>query len=295
MNKGTPFLLVAVALFIACCIRSPEEPLLGMTVVRPADEMVMVYVPPGEFQMGSDERDIESAFELCTHYWGSCDRERFYDELPQHAVDLDDFWIDRTEVKNEQYGGCVEEGIRGEPACWAGPQFDDPDQPVVCVTWNQARAYCEWVGGRLPTEAEWEYAARGRGGRRYPWGDSFVGAWLNYCDETCGRARSDAAWNDGQYYTAPVGHYPDGASWYGALDMAGNVSEWVGDWYGSYDSKRSLNPSGPADGHLRAIRGGSWFLTRVETRTTWRGELGPGSWFDNLGFRCVIPALQGER
>jgi formylglycine-generating enzyme required for sulfatase activity len=193
------------------------------------------------------------------------------------------------------YPGCLFwPGIRSIPVVlgpsgilWAGLQFDDPDQPVGCVTWNQAQAYCEWVGGRLPTEAEWEYAARGPDGYRYPWGNSFVGAWLNYCDETCGRPRSDTAWDDGQLYAAQVGHYPDGASWCGALDIAGNVSEWVGDWHGSYDSKWSANPLGPANGHLRVIRGGSWFLTRAETRATWRGELGPGIWFDDLGFRCV--------
>jgi formylglycine-generating enzyme required for sulfatase activity len=252
----------------------------------------MVYVPAGEFPMGSDEDDIESAFELCTQYWGHCDRERFYDERPQHPVALDEYCIDRTEVTNEQYRRCVEAGMCEEPACWGGLQFDDPDQPVVCVTWDQAQAYCEWVGGRLPTEAEWEYAARGPEGLLYPWGNSFAGARLNYCDQTCGRARSDPAWNDGQLYAAPVGHYPDGASWCGALDLAGNVSEWVGDWHGSYDSTPSANPSGPASGHLRVLRGGSWFLTRAETRATWRGELGSATWFDDLGFRCVIPDLQ---
>jgi formylglycine-generating enzyme required for sulfatase activity len=118
---------------------------------------------------------------------------------------------------------------------------------------------------------------------------ALVGAWLNYCDETCGRARSDPAWNDGRYYSAPVGSYPDGSSWSGALDMAGNVSEWVSDWYGRYDGHESRNPVGPAQGHLRAIRGGSWFLTPVEARTTWRAGIGPGSWFDDLGFRCVMP------
>jgi serine/threonine-protein kinase len=257
--------------------------------------MVMVYVPSGEFEMGSDEGHVESAFELCAHYWGDCDRERFYDELPQHTVALDSYWIDRTEVSNDQYRGCVEAEICEEPACGAGLQFDDPDQPLVCVTWHQAQAYCEWVGGRLPTEAEWEYAARGPEGRRYPWGNSFVGAWLNYCDETCGRARSDPAWNDGQLYASPVGYYPEGASWSGALDMAGNVSEWVGDWYGRYEPDYGVNPVGPAEGHSRVIRGGSWFLTRAETRTAWRQGIGPGVWFDDVGFRCVIPVREEER
>jgi serine/threonine-protein kinase len=294
MKKRIPFLLSVVLLFIAGCFRSQEKPSLGTTYVRPADGMVMVYVPAGEFQMGSTEADMKSAFELCTHYWDNCDYERFYDEQPQHTVVLDGYWLDRTEVTNDQYRTCVETGLCAEPGCWAGSQFDDPDQPIVCVTWHQAQAYCNWVGGRLPTEAEWEFAARGPTGLKYPWGNDFEGAWLNYCDATCGRPRSDKAWNDGQLYSAPVGSYPAGASWCGALDMAGNVSEWVADWYGGYEPTVKLNPAGAATGNLRAIRGGSWFLTRVEARTTWREGIWPSHWFDDLGFRCLIPVLPSE-
>lgn len=288
-SMGRACLLSFAVLALVGCARFPVEPMLGRAMMRPADGMVMRRVPAGAYPMGSSEAEVEHAFERCTHYWGECSRTRFHDELPQHRVALDGYWIDRTEVTNQQYHSCVQAGVCEQPACWSGAQFNDPRQPVVCVTWHQAQAYCGWVGGRLPTEAEWEYAACGPEGLRYPWGNAFVGAWLNYCDETCGRARSDPAWNDGQYYSAPVGSYPDGSSWCGALDMAGNVSEWVSDWYGRYDGHESRNPVGPAQGHLRAIRGGSWFLTPVEARTTWRAGIGPGSWFDDLGFRCVMP------
>ena len=114
----------------------------------------MVYVPPGDFQMGSTGDEIKSAFELCTHFWENCDEERFNNEQPQHTVVLDSYWIDRTEVTNEQYRNCVESDVCEEPACWAGSQFNRPEQPIVCVTWYQAQAYCDWVGGRLPSEAE---------------------------------------------------------------------------------------------------------------------------------------------
>ena len=289
MGRQTGILLVVALFVLAGCSESPTEPLLGATATRPIDGMQLVYVPAGQFQMGSSSEEIQDAFELCKRYWGNCDLERFHDEQPRHRVILDGFWIDRTEVTNRQYRMCVDSGYCQEPACWRGPQFNAPEQPVVCVSWYQAEAYCEWIGGRLPTEAEWEYAARGPKGVRYPWGNPFVGDRLNYCDATCGRPRSDAEWNDGQLYSAPPGQYPAGATWCGALDMAGNVSEWVADWYGNYSPDRQVNPTGPSEGFLRAIRGGSWFLTRAETRTVWREGLPPSAWFDDLGFRCVMP------
>lgn len=294
MNRGIPFLFILFPSMIVGCSQFQEKPTLGEIYLRPVDEMVMVYVLPGEFQMGSNEDEINSAFDVCTDFWDNCDYERFIDEQPLHTVVIDGFWIDRTEVTNEQYQKCVETKVCEEPMCWSGSQFNDLDQPVVCVTWYQARSYCDWVGGRLPTEAEWEYVARGPTGLLYPWGNAFEGANLNYCDATCGRPRSDIAYNDGQLYSAPVGSYPVGASWCGALDMAGNVSEWVADWYGTYDPKMKVNPLGSVAGYSRVIRGGSWFLTRVEARTTWREGILPDNWFDDLGFRCVIPAIQKE-
>lgn len=244
-------------------------------------------VPAGDFLMGSTPEEIQPAQELCEQVWTACNEIRFQDELPQHRVQVDAFWLDQTEVSNAQYRRCVDAGTCTNPFCWEGLQFNAPQQPVVCVIWQQAQDYCTWVGGRLPTEAEWEYAARGPESLLYPWGNEFNGSKLNYCDATCRRRRSDTTFNDGQYYSAPVGMYPGGASWCGALDMAGNVSEWVADWFGFYAAGTQSNPTGPSAGRTRLIRGGSWFFTRVEARTAWREGMNPDIWFDDIGFRCA--------
>jgi formylglycine-generating enzyme required for sulfatase activity len=240
------------------------------TQVRPADKMVMVYVPAGGFPMGSLQGDD--------------------DERPVHNVILDAFWIDRTEVTNAQYALCVNDGW-----CEASSYADDTDyngdgHPVVGVSWYNANAYCEWVGGRLPTEAEWEYAARGPEGHIYPWGDTFGGRRLNFCDANCVfTAHQDAAHDDGYEKTAPVGSYPGGASWCGALDMAGNVWEWVADWYDAeyYDHSPAKNPLGPSSGEGRGIRGGSWGQDANSARCANRNLDYPTETFDINGFRCV--------
>ncbi len=212
----------------------------GDTWSRPADGMVMVYVPAGEFPMGSDEGD-DLAFD---------------DEFPQHTVYLDAFWIDRTEVTVAMFRAYVgdtghvttaeEEGggyawVEGEGWKWVdGADWQHPfgqesaaqdDHPVVQVSGYDVMAYCEWAGGQLPTEAQWEKAAWGTDERIYPWGDAFGGNELNYCDANCPGDWRDEEHDDGYAFTAPVGSYPDGVSPYGALDMAGNVWEWVSDWY----------------------------------------------------------------
>jgi formylglycine-generating enzyme required for sulfatase activity len=234
-------------------------PALGDTQVRPADDMVMVYVPGGTFPMGSAEDDPESV----------------PDELPQHLVTLDGFWIDQTEVANAQFVGFLNEhGNRDEQGVkmivldegYAQiSQEDDQfvtseaalDRPVVMVTWHGAVAYCEWAGGRLPTEAEWEYAARGPEGNLYPWGNS---------PPTCDLA------NYGTCIGVPVqvGSRPAGASWCGALEMAGNVWEWVTDWFEPYSDLAQENPTGPASGDVPVLRGGGWHAPRWEIRAAYR-------------------------
>jgi len=224
--------------------RPPPEASIGDTWTRPADDMVMVYVPAGEFLMGSSDADDEA----------------YANEKPQHTVYLDAFWIDRTEVTNSQYRKCVEAGACPEPRCWMYGDYNGPGQPVVCVTWDDARAYAAWAGGRLPTEAEWEKAARGTDGRIYPWGDEFDGSRLNYCDRNCAGDRKDTGADDGYAVMAPVGSYPAGASPYGALDMAGNVWEWVADRHeeGYYARSPARNPQGPDSGDSRVLRGGGF-------------------------------------
>ena len=171
-----------------------EEPTpsLGDTWTRPTDGMVMVYVPAGEFEMGSDDGEVDYALQLCNEYFGDCEREWFEDEQPVHTVALDGFWIDQTEVTNGQYRRCVKSGACDSPAESSSSTHDSyygnsayDDYPVIYVSWHQAAAHCVWAGARLPTEAEWEYAARGPQGRVFPWGNEFDGMRLNYCDANC--------------------------------------------------------------------------------------------------------------
>jgi serine/threonine-protein kinase len=218
-------------------------PEAGATRVREKDGAVMVYVPAGEFWMGSTDEDIDAVLAGC---WG-CRRESFAFEQPQHEVPVDAFWIDRTEVTNAQYRQCVEAGVCSPPAksssdirenYYGNSEYDD--YPVIFLSWYQARKYAEWVGGRLPTEAEWEYACRGPGGSIYPWGDDPPPdhTLLNYKRRI----------GDGD--TTAIGSYPDGASWIGALDMAGNVWEWTQSLHKGY-------PYDPADGREELSAGGS--------------------------------------
>jgi serine/threonine-protein kinase len=215
-------------------------------------------------------------------------------EQPAHTVALDSFWIDRTEVSTMQFERCVEAEGCDEPSCWKDgdlirddSDFNGPQQPVVCVNWHQAQAYCEWAGGRLPTEAEWEYTARGPEGLEYPWGNEFDGTKLNYCDVNCPKNYADDSFDDGYAYTAPVGSYPDGASWCGALDMAGNVREWAEDWFGEYPSGRQVNPTGPSSGIQRVMRGGAWEGLLFDTRNTVRKGGRQNFELLYLGFRCA--------
>lgn len=264
---------------------SSSELTLGDSQVRPADGMVMLYVPPGEFEMGSQDGEVNLALEICREYDTNCSLRYFSIERPAHIVDLDGYWIDKTEVSNTQYTKCIEAGYCTEVGC---PELlIEAEHPVVCITWDQAEAYCEWAGGRLPTEAEWEYAARGADGLRFPWGDDFDGRRLNYCDSNCELGKKDETVDDGYVETAPVGNYPEGASWTGALDMAGNVWEWTADYYGPYSEERQVNPSGPSTGGRRVVRGGSWHTTPDHVRSALRTYSGPNQEIDHVGFRCA--------
>ncbi|MFC1997292.1 formylglycine-generating enzyme family protein [Chloroflexota bacterium] len=260
--------------------------------IRPLDGMRMNHIPGGRFQMGSSEAEIEDAIGLCRQYYHICNRWYYERESPLHSVTLDSFWIDRTEISNAQYRLCVEAGICSEPStCKKGePTYDDIDRanhPVVCVNWEDAQNYCQWVGTRLPTEAEWEYAFRGEDRSIYPWASDFDGTMLNYCDQNCDQSHADQRFDDGYPQTAPTGSYPSGVTWSGIFNMSGNVSEWVSDWLGEYAVEPVINPTGPTTGTEKMIKGGSWFFHPTYCRGAVRPSIDPDTRFDYLGFRCA--------
>jgi formylglycine-generating enzyme required for sulfatase activity len=277
----------------------PTPTPVPQTWTRPADGAVMVAVPGGDFPMGSPDGEGDD------------------DEHPQHSTYVDAFWIDRTEVTNRQFEQFVQQTgylsdvenagqswvcLEPDGTCeevngadWRHPEgpssdiSDRMDHPVVQVTWNDAAAYCQWAGVVLPTEAEWEKAARGTDGRIYPWGNGFDSSRLNYCDDNCPYDLKDAKADDGYAGTAPVGTYPTGVSPYGALDMAGNVWEWVADWYAEdyYGRSPDRNPQGPPSGDQRGLRGGSWAAPADEVRSARRFAGYPDAGHDSVGFRCA--------
>lgn len=228
--------------------------------------MNVVRIPAGVFRMGSSEDGEGAVFE---------------NETPQHAVYVDAFQMDATPVTNADWAHyCRLSGAR-LPKHWNRRGFDAPEQPVVGVTWEAASRYAEWFGKRLPTEAEWERAARGGlDGRRFPWGD----------DEP---DHSRANYDNVLKRTTSVGTYPSNP--YGLYDMAGSVWEWCSDayesdYYASYRTTVTRNPTGPATGSRRVIRGGSWQNFATMLRCAYRGFLNPSAEELFVGFRCVRDA-----
>jgi len=225
-------------------------------------DMAMILVPAGNFTEGRND--------------GAAD------EGAAHRVYLDDFYISEYEVTNANYRLCVDASICKPPkentsATRANysenPKFDN--FPVIYVDWNMAKTYCEWHGARLATEAEWEKAARGADGNAYPWGEELNCEFANYCEED----------------TVAVRDYKNGQSPYGVFNMAGNISEWVADWYQSdyYSTllENVINPLGPESGIVRVVRGGSWSTNDNDVRTTNRNGFSPSTATDYIGFRCA--------
>lgn len=286
-------ILVCLSLSVgACAVTKPY--------LQGDSDRDMVLVPAGEFMMGTSEEEIPYLVELYD------ERAKWFKrEVPKHKVYVDAFYIDKYEVTNSDFekfikaGGYnkkeywTDEGWEwreienvAKPAFWENSNYNKPDQPVVGISWYEAYAYAKWRDGRLPTEAEWEKAARGTGGRLYPWGEAPADERGIY------RANYKSAKSydeDGFYHPAPVGSFPEGASPYGCQDMAGNVWEWCSDWFGFEYFRQSpdKNPKGPPTAPGRVVRGGSWRYLMVDLRCTFRFAVFPDVRLNFGGFRCV--------
>jgi formylglycine-generating enzyme required for sulfatase activity len=250
----------------------PTATPLPATIVQQDAEMILI--PASAFAMGCDATNIH---EVCSEI-----------EEPVHSVKLDAYYIDKYEVTNAQYKACVAAGACQPPQevfsfirsdYYTNAQFDN--YPVIYVTWQDANQFCSWRGGRLPSEAEWEKAARGNIDQRvYPWGNTAPSCAL-------------ANFNPGEHCKRDpnaVGSYPEGASLFGVMDMSGNVSEWVADWFlfNYYQSSPAENPTGPNSGTSRVLRGGSWTNNLNKLQVSNRDNLEPGIASNNIGFRCVL-------
>lgn len=244
----------AMTTFVSGLQQRVDAPVTGQD-----SEHEMVLIPAGMFLMGSDSTSS--------------------DEGPLQSLYLPAFYIDRYEVTNSEYKKFIDATGRAKPSHWRNGIYPSGEDryPVVGISWYDARAYAQWAGKRLPTEAEWEKAARGDDGRTYPWGDDFVADWVN-------------AKGDGDVYpqTAPVGAFPKGVSPYGLFDMSGNVWEWTENWFDRYPGNMMENAS--YGEQYRVIRGGSWINFDGNVRTFNRGKYYPSDTSLLLGFRCALDA-----
>jgi formylglycine-generating enzyme required for sulfatase activity len=229
-----------------------------------------VLIPAGPFTMGSTEVDIK--WVATTFFSESLDW--YQDETPARQVHLNAYYMDKYEVTNEEFKKFRKEVLGSVSKYSAEPKFNKSNHPVVGVSWQDAADYCQWVKGRLPTEAEWEKAARGADGRYYPWG--------NEPDPTLANVRG---MEDGNRYTAPVGDYEESKSPFGIQDLAGNVWEWTADWYKPYN--RNNQKSDMYGELLKVIKGGSWQSNMDLARSAIRGKAIPDQPQNYIGFRCV--------
>ncbi|HWR67199.1 MAG TPA: SUMF1/EgtB/PvdO family nonheme iron enzyme [Bellilinea sp.] len=235
--------------------------------VRRLDGLDMVLVPAGCFTMGSTEGQLAEATASCERYFGpgKCKIDFAGNETPAHEVCFDEpFWISETEVTNRQYGSSSSTDMVN--------MYRGPNWPRETVTWEEAVQYCQAQEARLPSEAEWEYAARGPDNLIYPWGNTF---------------RLDMVIS-GRLKPQDVGSVSGSASWVGAYDLSGGVREWVADWHAPYTAERASDPQCPAEGQVKVLRGGAWFsFAAYFVRTAKREFTAPDTANSTIGFRCA--------
>lgn len=232
----------------------------------------MTLIPEGAYEMGSQQ----SASELNLMDIINPDRHALGPEDPAHIIYVDAFYIDIYEVTNKNYREFVEATNARKPAFWKIVDFNGSKHPVVGISWKEANSYCQWHKKRLPTEAEWEKASRGKRSITFPWGESSPNKTrLNY--------------NNQIGKTVPVGSYETGKSDYGVYDLSGNVAEWVWDWHDAeyYIFSPKKNPRGPNKGKYKVIRGGNWRNNKKDVRLTYRNATVPNIRNKTIGFRCV--------
>ena len=271
---------------------TPQEPSFRELRVRPP---ARVRIEGARFRMGSDDDAVARALETCLlspPTQGRCATELFTDEKPEHEVYLAPYAIDRLEVSNQAYLRCVSAGACAPSGTGeTDPRIGRPEHPVTSVSWSEAQQYCHWVLGRLPTEAQWERAARGDSVRTFPWGMAWNTRLANHGGS--GDTENDV---DGYRFAAPVDAFADGRSFYGLQNMAGNAWELVADRYAAYDVRASrVEPEGPATGAERVIRGGSWRSAPQSLRVTARARLPETERRPDVGFRCAYAQPSATR
>lgn len=283
--------------------KPPQNASIGTSWTDPKSGIEFVFVPAGEFLMGSNDSD----------------KDPINDEKPEHTNETTAYWIGKTEITNGQFRQFMdgkgydmqsywtEAGWKWrngnnstKPDCWDNTDLNGESQPVTCISWYEAMAFAAWLKSetglevRLPSEAEWEKAARGTDGLIYPWGNKFDGSEFNFCDSNCVYDWKDKNFNDGFAKTAPVGSYPANASPYGALDMAGNVAEWTSTLWHLYQENdglgdiESINTEGD-----RVFRGGAWDSYPSSGRAAHRANESKAYQNVHTGFRLVVVAFSG--